>query len=143
MISRIVQGNQLPEEWIIGQTYICCNLDIKEITPEEESECDPYTLYEYTEITMTPAEYSAVINGRYTGEYTESFRRKEREVLLTKADQMKEKANDYITANIDKTKWQQYLKDVVEYKIAVRDTVNQPNFPASVSYPPLPSSPSQ
>lgn len=141
MITQQEQSNVPPAEWTIGQTFARCCFDITQIDPEIEEGQEPYTLYTFTSITMTPSEYADICEGRYTGEYNASFRRKEREHLLTEADKMKEKANDYITANIQKTKWQTYLKDLVEYKIAVRDTVNQETFPLSVIYPALPEHP--
>ena len=133
--------DMVPNTWDIGQTYALCYTNITEIqVPGSTDEESSVTKYSATAYFMTPTEYSAICNGTYNGEYNEEFRRKERETLLTQADKMKEKANDYIVAGIEKTKWQNYLKELVNYKIAVRETVNQPDFPLYVTYPTSPPS---
>jgi hypothetical protein len=130
----------MPTECTVGTQYAVVTEDFEPI--ERKNEQSNETIFVGTTYVLTIDEYKAICNGTFNGEYTSAFRRLERQALLTKADEMKAKANDYISSNIDKEMWEEYLARIIEYKIQVRQTKNQATFPTFVEYPTFPHSPS-
>ena len=69
-------------------------------------------------------------------EWTEDLRRIERSALLDNADVLIAKAEDLMATGQGGASAVQRIR---EYKMAVRATVTQPGFPASVEYPEPPT----
>ena len=130
----------MPSECTVGTQYVVVTEDFELIERKDEQSNE--TVFVGTTYVLTIDEYKAVCNGTFDGEYNSAFRRLERQALLTKADEMKAKANDYISSNINKSLWEEYLAKIIEYKIQVRQTKNQETFPISVEYPTFPLTPS-
>ena len=99
------------------------------------SETDPvtgetYSGWVYDEWYMTDIEYQLIRQGTmpYGGEWDDALRSIERGALYDHADVRIMRLSTYVTDETLKQAW-------ITYKAGVHDTVNQPSYPASVTYP--------
>lgn len=137
------EANSCPSKWAVGSANAIYNYNIREET-REDSDGETYIMYVYDSLILSKDEYNSISSGTFPGEYNEEFRRMERAALLDEADRMKAKAEDYVSYGTkdEKAIYKTYLAEIVAYKMAIRDTVNQESFPASVTYPEPPEKPS-
>ena len=122
---------------IIGPTMILINRSqevgiVKDETGESREE------YVCTQYRMSPGEYELVRAGILPegASWDEELRRIERSALLDAADIRIAEMEDHVATGEG---GESAIHALREYKMAVRATVDQPNFPESVEYPEVPS----
>lgn len=144
MDEHMASSDRRPVSILTGPTVTLYRRDIRQETTEGE-DGEPRTYYTYTEIRFERGEYDLVRSGMLppgVREWTDDLRRIERSALLDNADILISEANDNITTEQDQATveaWTAYRTAMREYKMAVRATITQSGFPASVEYPELPT----
>lgn len=121
---------------IIGPTIILINRDQELETIQDP---DGRTRQEYvcTQYRISPGEYELIRAGILPigASWDAELRRIERSALLDNADTLIAKAEDLVATGQGDASLVQRIR---EYKMAVRATVDQPNFPESAEYPEVP-----
>lgn len=130
------RSNEAQPPRIIGPTMILINRDqeleiVKDETGESRQE------YVCTQYRISPGEYELIRAGilPQDASWDAELRRIERSALLDNADTLIAKAEDLVATGQGDASLVQRIR---EYKMAVRATVDQPNFPESVEYPEVP-----
>lgn len=138
MDEHMASSDRRPVSILTGPTVTLYRRDIRQETTEGENG-EPRTYYTYTEIRFERGEYDLVRSGMLppgVREWTEDLRRIERSALLDDADVLIAKAEDLAATGQGDAS---VIQRIREYKMAVRATVTQSGFPASVEYPELPT----
>lgn len=138
MDKHMASSDRRPVSILTGPTVTLYRRDIKQETTEGENG-EPRTYYTYTEIRFERGEYDLVRSGMLppgVREWTDDLRRIERSALLDDADVLIAKAEDLVATGQGDASAVQRIR---EYKMAVRATVTQSGFPASVEYPEVPT----
>lgn len=138
MDEHMASSDRRPVSILTGPTVTLYRRDIRQETTEGEGG-EPRTYYTYTEIRFERGEYDLVRSGMLppgVREWTDDLRRIERSALLDDADVLIAKAEDLAATGQGDAS---VIQRIREYKMAVRATVTQPGFPASVEYPELPT----
>ena len=138
MDKHMASSDRRPVSILTGPTVTLYRRDIRQETTEGENG-EPRTYYTYTEIRFERGEYELVRSGMLppgVREWTDDLRRIERSALLDNADVLIAKAEDLMATGQGGASAVQRIR---EYKMAVRATVTQPRFPASVEYPEPPT----
>lgn len=135
-----------PVELVTGPTVTLLRRDVTSSTETDDKGVET-TLYTYTELRFPAGEYEAVRAGMLppgVEEWTADLRRIQRGALLEEADRYIAEANDHITCSDDEAvvgAWDAYRTAMRQYKMRIRDTINQETFPLEVSYPDIPAQP--
>lgn len=138
MDEHMASSDRRPVSILTGPTVTLYRRDIRQETTEGENG-EPRTYYTYTEIRFERGEYDLVRSGMLppgVREWTDDLRRIERSALLDDADVLIAKAEDLMATGQGDASAVQRIR---EYKMAVRATVTQSGFPASVEYPEVPT----
>lgn len=138
MDEHMASSDRRPVSILTGPTVTLYRRDIRQETTEGENG-EPRTYYTYTEIRFERGEYELVRSGMLppgVREWTDDLRRIERSTLLDNADVLIAKAEDLMATGQGDASSVQRIR---EYKMAVRATVTQSGFPASVEYPEVPT----
>ena len=138
MDKHMASSDRRPVSILAGPTVTLYRRDIRQETTEGENG-EPRTYYTYTEIRFERGEYELVRSGMLppgVREWTDDLRRIERSALLDDADVLIAKAEDLMATGQGGASAVQRIR---EYKMAVRATVTQSGFPASVEYPEVPT----
>ena len=135
-IVRSRSSNPQPS-MIIGPTMILRNRDqeVGIVTDEKGESREEWVCTQYR---MSPGEYELIRAGILPqgASWDAELRRIERSALLDNADVLIAKAEDLVaTGQVDASA----IQRIREYKMAVRATVTQSGFPASVEYPEVPT----
>ena len=133
---------QQPE--IIGPTAIVLYANEELVTASDEENGEKTTSYRYDFYRFTHSEYDNLKNAGILpagASWDPMLRSIERAGMHEKADTLIAKANDYIECGSTKEseKWYAYRTALRSWKIAVRETKNQPGYPQKVEYPEMPS----
>ena len=122
---------------IIGPTMILRNRDqeVGIVTDEKGESREEWVCTQYR---MSPGEYELIRAGILPqgASWDAELRRIERSALLDNADVLIAKAEDLVATGQGDASAIQRIR---EYKMAVRATVTQSGFPASVEYPEVPT----
>ena len=138
MDEHMASSDRRPVSILTGPTVTLYRRDIRQETTEGENG-EPRTYYTYTEIRFERGEYELVRSGMLppgVREWTDNLRRIERSALLDNEDVLIAKAEDLMATGQGDASAVQRIR---EYKMAVRATVTQSGFPASVEYPEFPT----
>ena len=138
MDEHMASSDRRPVSILTGPTVTLYRRDIRQETTEGENG-EPRIYYIYTEIRFERGEYELVRSGMLppgVREWTDDLRRIERSALLDDADVLIAKAEDLMATGQGGASSVQRIR---EYKMAVRATVTQSGFPASVEYPEVPT----
>lgn len=124
---------------ISGPTVTLVNRDIRVETHEDE-ERGSITEYVCTQYRFESGEYESVRAGILPDgvQWDAELRRIERSAKLDDADIGIAEAEDHIATG---ARGGEYIQSLREYKMAVRDTVNQTGYPQTVEYPTVPENP--
>ena len=135
-IVRSRSSNPQPS-MIIGPTMILRNRDqeVGIVTDEKGESREEWVCTQYR---MSPGEYELIRAGILPqgASWDAELRRIERSALLDNADVLIAKAEDLVATGQGDASAIQRIR---EYKMAVRATVTQSGFPASVEYPEVPT----
>lgn len=123
-----------------GPTMTLVNRDIHQEEHEME-DGTKVTEWVATQYRFEAGEYALVRAGILPdgAEWDAELRRIERSAIYDEADVSIAKAQDYIASGA--TGWQDYIDAMRAYKMEVRESVEQPGFPSSVTYPDAPVMP--
>lgn len=117
------------------------NIRREEIEDKERGEKSLVWIYD--ECILSRDEYESVISGRLPGSietWTPFLRWFERAAILNSADALIAEANNRIELDDDpQGKYKAYKTALLQYKDAVRATVDSPAFPDVAEYPDLPA----
>lgn len=134
------RSNEKMPSVVDGPTMTLVNRDIHQ---EEHEMEDGSKVLEWvaTQYRFEAGEYALVRAGILPdgAEWDAELRRIERSAIYDDADVSIAKAQDYIAAGA--TGWQDYLDAMRAYKMEVRESVEQPGFPETVTYPDAPVMP--
>ena len=130
------RSNEAQPFRIIGPTMILINRD-QELEIVQDPDGQSRQEYVCTQYRITPGEYELVRAGILPqgASWDEELRRIERSALLDSADTLIAKAEDLVATGQGDASLVQRIR---EYKMAVRATIDQPNFPETVEYPEVP-----
>ena len=130
------RSNEAQPSRIIGPTMILINRD-QGIETIQDPDGQTRQEYVYTQYRITPGEYELIRAGILPqgASWDAELRRIERSALLDNADVLIAKAEDLVATGQGDASLVQRIR---EYKMAVRATIDQPNFPESVEYPEVP-----
>ena len=134
-IVKSRSSNPQPSK-VIGPTIILINRG-QELETVQDPDGQSRQEYTYTQYRITPGEYELIRAGILPqgASWDAELRRIERSALLDNADTLIAKAEDLVATGQGDASLVQRIR---EYKMAVRTTVDQPNFPESVEYPEVP-----
>lgn len=132
-----------PNEIVRGPTCILVTTAPEETTIQGEGE-EEIKVWKFDQYRFTQDEYENLKNESILpvgAVWDANLRGIERSGLHEKADTLIAKANDYIECGSTKEseKWYAYRTALRSWKIAVRETKNQPGYPQKVEYPEMPS----
>ncbi len=124
---------------IAGPTITLVNCNIRQESRENEERAGT-TEFVYTQYRFESGEYECIRAGILPdgAQWDAELRRIERSARLDEADVCIAEAEDHVATGASGGA---YLQALREYKMAVRTTVNQVEFPAAVEYPKLPENP--
>ena len=130
------RSNEAQPFRIIGPTMILINRD-QELEIVQDPDGQSRQEYVCTQYRITPGEYELVRAGILPqgASWDAELRRIERSALLDSADTLIAKAEDLVATGQGDASLVQRIR---EYKMAVRATIDQPNFPETVEYPEVP-----